>query len=155
MVVPLRPRQLLEAFDDVVAVAQAHERRARQLLQPPRARRLAQQRAHDAGGPRREQRAQRSRGRADVALAFFLDQDVLKGDVAVAGQIDVPKVVGLENPCALRRDIDRGGQGVCRRDLPPDVAQPRHGGPNLAWLSERADFSDQQVLLLAKSELHH
>src|SRR5213078_1715231 len=102
--------------------------RARQLLQPPRARRLAQQRAHDAGGPRREQRAQRSRRRADVALAFFLDQDVLKGDVAVAGQIDVPKVVGLENPCALRRDIDRGGQGVCRRDLPSDVAQPRHGG---------------------------
>src|SRR5262249_30879657 len=34
-------------------------------------------------------------------------------------------------------------------------AQARHGGPDLPWLSERTDLSDQDVLLVAKAKLHN
>src|SRR5262249_30160594 len=155
IVVTLRPRQLFQALDDVVGVTKAHHGGARQLFQPPGAARLAQHCAHDAGRPRREQRAQWPRGRPHVALALFFDQNVFERHVAVAGEIDVAEVVALEDSRALRRDIDGCGQGVGGGDLPTNLAQPRHGRPDLSRLSERAHFSDQQVLLLAKPKLHH
>src|SRR5256885_3957261 len=40
-----------------------------------------------------EERAEGTHGGADVALAFLLDQDVPKGEVAVAREVDIAEVV--------------------------------------------------------------
>ena len=100
------PRELLEPLDDVVRVAEAHPCRLPELLEPPRPGGLDQEHADDTGRAGSEQGAERSRRGADVALALFLDQHVLEGQVAVAGEVDEPETVALEDPGALRADVD-------------------------------------------------
>src|SRR2546429_7153784 len=110
--VVLHPGELLEPLHDVVGVSETHLGRARQLLEPPGPCRLDEEHAHDPGRARREQRAQRTRRGTDVALAVLLDQDVLEGEGAVAREVDIPEVVTLEDPRALRADVDRGGDRI-------------------------------------------
>src|SRR5437867_1037624 len=153
-VVALHPGQLLEPLDDVVRVTQAHRRRSPQLLEPPRPAGLDEEHADDpcrAGG---EQRAERSRRGADVPLALFLDQDVLEREVAVARQVDEPEIVAPKDAGALRADVHGGGHRVRPGHVPPDLVQPRDGGPDLPRLAEGAHFNDQRVLLAGELELH-
>ena len=76
-VVPLDPRERLEPLHDVVRVPEADLARLGQLLEAPGAAGRDQERSNDAGGARREERAEGPGRGADVSLAFFLDQHVL------------------------------------------------------------------------------
>src|SRR5262245_16509161 len=151
-VVALDPRELLEALDDVVRVAQAHLGGAPELLEPPRSARLDEQYPDHAGRARSEERAERPRRGPNVALALFLDQRVFQGQVAVAGQIDESEVVALEDTGALRADVHGAGHGVGAGKLPANLVQPGHGSPDLARLTERRDLNDHRVLLAGEVE---
>src|SRR3989442_5668692 len=115
-----------------MGVAQAYRRRVRQLLEPPRPRRLDEEHADDAGRARSEERAEGTHGGADVALAFLLDQDVPKGEVAVAREVDIAEVVARENPRPLRPDLDSGADPRGLPQIPPDVGGRGHGRPGLS-----------------------
>src|SRR5438876_1478717 len=149
----LHPGELLESLHDVMGVAQAYRRRVRQLLEPPRPRRLDEEHADDAGRARSEERAEGTHGGADVALAFLLDQDVPKGEVAVAREVDIAEVVARENPGALRPDVDGGGDRIRLRQIASDLGEPGHDRPDLSGLPQWADLNDQRVLLVDQPEL--
>ena len=136
-------------------MAQAHLRRARQLLEPPRPRRFDEQHADDAGRARGEERAKGARRGAEVALTLLLDEDVLQGEVAVAREVDVAEVVALEDPGALGPDVDGGGNRVRPGEVAADLREPGHRRPDLPRLSQRADLNDHRVLLPGETELHH
>ena len=138
-----------------MSVAEAHGRRARELLEPPGARGIHEEHPHDARGARREERAQGSRRGPDVALALLLDEDVLEGQIAVAREVDVPEVVALEDPGALRADVDGGRDRVGARKLPPDLRQSCHRTPDLPGLAQGAHLNHDGVLLLAQTEFQH
>src|SRR5207249_10595073 len=95
--------------------------------------------ARGPGGAGREQRAQRPRRGTEVLLAFFLDQDVLEGEVAVAGEVDVPEVVTLEDPGTLGPDVDGGGDGIRPRELATNLRKPRDRASDLSRLPERSE----------------
>src|SRR5438046_3001330 len=141
------------ASSDVMGVAQAYRRRVRQLFEPPRPRRLDEEHADDAGRARSEERAEGTHGGADVALAFLLDQDVPKSEVAVAREVDIAKVVARENPGALRPDVDGGGDRIRLRQIASDLGEPGHDRPDLSGLPQWADLNDQRVLLVDQPEL--
>ena len=152
-VVALEPAQVFQALHDVVRVPEAHRGRLGQLLEPPGPARLGQQDAHDTGRAGREQRAQRARGGPHVALAVLLDEDVLEGQVAVPGEVDVAQVVVLEDARALATDVDRGRHRIGGRQRPADVRELRHRRADLPRLPERRHVNDQCLLVLAEPEL--
>src|SRR5256885_11477666 len=95
-----------------------------------------------------EERAEGTHGGADVALAFLLDQDVPKGGVAVAREVDIAEVVVRESPGALGPDVDGGGDRIRLRLIPSDLAEPGHDRPDLSGVAPCADRNDQRVLLV-------
>jgi hypothetical protein len=52
----------------------------------------------------------------------------------------------------LGPDVDGAGHRVGPGQLSANIVQPRHGGPDLAWLAQRRDFNDQRVFLAGQLE---
>ncbi len=74
---------------------------------------INEERAHHPRGAGREERLERPRGRAEIGLAFLLDEDIAEGEEAVTGQIKVAQTITFEKRGALRADVlgDRYGIG--------------------------------------------
>jgi len=123
-----------------VAVAEAHRRRPRQLLEPPAPLPLGQQHPRHPGRARGEERLERPSRGTEVALALLLDEDVLEGEVAVAREVEIAEVAATQDGRALRADIGRGGHGVSRRQLAPNLAELGDRLSDLARLTEGTDF---------------
>src|SRR5262249_18373519 len=70
-------------------------------------------------------------------------------------QIDESEVVALEDAGALRTDVHRAGHRIGAGKLPANLVQPRHGSPDLAWLTERRDLNDHRVLLTGELQSGH
>src|SRR5438552_279593 len=138
--VSLDPGEVLEPLDPVVAVAEAHRRRPRQLLEPPTSLPLGQQYPCHPSRARSEERLERPSRRTEVALDFLFDEDVLEGEVAVAREVEIAEVAATQDRRALRADIGRGGHGVGRRQLAPNLSELRDRLSDLARLTEGTDF---------------
>src|SRR5262249_48144775 len=101
MIVSLEPRQVFQPLHHVVRVSQADLGGPTELLEAPRPRRVGEEHPDDARRPGREQGPQRTAGWAAVALAFLLDQHAIEREVAVAGEVDIPEAIRLQDSGAL------------------------------------------------------
>src|SRR5439155_15154419 len=111
------PREVLESLHHVVRVAEADRSLLAELLETPCAADVLQEDPDHACRGRREQRAERPRGGPDVALSLLLDEDVLEGEMTIAGEIDVTEPVVLEDPRTLGADVDSRRDRVSVCDL--------------------------------------
>src|SRR5262249_8938250 len=91
----LDPVELLEARDDVVGVAKAHRDSPPQLIEPPGPLPLGQQ---GPDHPRRPGGEERLEGAADpphVGASLLLNEDAVKGQVAVPGEVQVAAAIPM------------------------------------------------------------
>ena len=120
-----------------MGVAEAHLGGLGQLLEPPDVLGIDEEDPDHPGRPGREEDLERPGGRPEVRLAFLLDQHIVEGEIAVAGEIEVAEPVPLEERGALGADVlghgDRIGSGISRRSS----AKPGHRLSDLPGLTER------------------
>ena len=141
----LDPVEFLEQLHDVVDVAQTDADSPPQLLEAPRPIVIHQERPDDARCPGREEALEGPAGRADVGLPLFLDQDVVKGEVAVSGQIDVATAVLASQRRRMGADVGGRDDGLGSSNLslkPPEVSD---GFANVSRLPDWTHLADQRL----------
>jgi hypothetical protein len=121
-------------------MSQAHVRRLGELLEPPGMLGIDQEHSRYPGRSRREQRPEGARGRAEVGLALLLDQDLVEGEVTVAGEIEIPDAGPPQQGGALGTHILGDCHWVGGGQIPPELSKAGDRLSDPSRLSDGTEF---------------